>query len=246
MSAAERFKPSQLGESLHLTGFQSEPLQAGLPLDELHAALAKMMDRGADPYAPQAGDERSEIALAAEPTGGQAIVNPRTIVEAILFVGSPDNQPIEASRICALMRGVRASEVEQMIRELNADYRDNRCPYEIISDGAGFRMSLRPEYEPLRQRCHARQRRARLSKSAVEVLSIVAYHQPIGAAEIDKLRGKSSAALLRQLVRRQLLAVERDASRGRTLHYRTTDRFLDLFGLANLGELPRVDALDRS
>jgi segregation and condensation protein B len=74
----------------------------------------------------------------------------------------------------------------------------------------------------------------------------VAYRQPVTAGEVAAIRGRSSTALLAQLVRRELILVERIAGPPRKTVYRTTAKFLALFGLRSLDDLPRSQDLDRS
>ena len=84
-------------------------------------------------------------------------------------------------------------------------------------------------------------RETRLSQTAVDVLSVVAYRQPIGKGEIDAIRGTDSGPTLRQLVRLGLVAVQHRAdAAGREVRYGTTPRFLGVFGLGSLDELPRL------
>jgi segregation and condensation protein B len=80
-----------------------------------------------------------------------------------------------------------------------------------------------------------------LSQAAIEVLAVVAYHQPATAEEVDRLRNHHSSAILNQLVRRDLLAVHRDPHDKRTRRYTTTDRVLSLFGLDAIADLPQAE-----
>jgi len=199
------------------------------------------LDGGGPPAAvavPEAGPFEAADDVACE-------VTPRSILEAMLFVGSPDNQPLAVERMAGLMRGVRPAEIEELVRELNEHYTASGCPYEVRSEGAGYRMALRDEYARIREKFYGRVRQARLSPAAVEVLSIVAYKGPQTSDEVAKLRGTPSGAILSQLVRRQLLALERPDATPRRAHYRTTQRFLDLFGLSSLDDLPHSQELDR-
>jgi segregation and condensation protein B len=236
-------------EALGLDGFV-EPDDQGLSLNELSQAYAALLAQGADPY-PQGADsaatqnvsipgeieiERPLAETAAEETFE---VTPRSILEAILFVGHPSGEPLTSERMAALMRGVRPAEIDDLVRDLNAEYESQAAPYTIESVGPGYRLTLRPEFAALAAAFHGRVREARLSQAAIDVLAIVGYHQPIPAAEIERLRGKPSGALLSQLVRRDLLALERPAAKGEVARYRTTGRFLELFGLEDLSELPR-------
>jgi segregation and condensation protein B len=75
-------------------------------------------------------------------------------------------------------------------------------------------------------------------------LSVVAYNEPLTADEVSRLRGAPSGAVLTQLVRRRLLRIERAETAPRTAHYRTTPRFLELFGLGCLADLPTSQELD--
>jgi segregation and condensation protein B len=242
-------------ESLGLDDFV-EPDDQGLSLNELSQAYAALLAKGADPYSAVPPDEdrpATEIPpLAAEtlePTPGAAEqafeITPKSIIEAILFVGHPTGEPLTSERIAALMRGVLPAEVDDLVRELNVEYTTVGAPYQIESVGPGYQMTLRQEFGPLRDTFHGRIREARLSQAAIDILAIVAYHQPVVGEEIDRLRGKPSGAILSQLVRRDLLAMERPTDKKSKPQYRTTPRFLDLFGLGDLAELPRSHDLER-
>jgi segregation and condensation protein B len=170
-------------------------------------------------------------------------LSPKTILEAMLFVGNLENEPLSARKAAELMRGVDSGEIPELIKELNQRYGDNGCPYSIVSEGAGYRMALRREFHPVRNKFYGRVREARLSQAAKEVLAIVAYRQPLTSEQMTTLRGTPSGHLLTQLVRRRLLRVERQPGKRRVVLYRTTDRFLELFGLENLEDLPRSEEL---
>lgn len=243
MSEAEQPTPDS-GPDLGLGDFCAPAEQQGLSLDELAAAFAGVMDKGSDPYEqPPAGTAvASEEPLAVEEDPAEAddcSITPRTILEAMLFVGHPGNEPLTSRQVAGLMRGVRPQEIDALVNELNASYRDEGCPYQIVSVGAGYQLELLDEYAPLRDKFYGRAKDARLSQAAVDVLAIVAYRQPIGREEIDALRGKPSGGVLSQLVRRRLLRIERGQEPPRRINYFTTDRFLELFGLQTLDDLPQ-------
>jgi len=218
----------------------------GLALDQLSAALAGMLEGGSNPYAPEASDAAADDQLDAdEPTSSAACeITPRSILEALLFVGSPQNQPLSSRQVAALMRGVRSAEIDELVRELNADYERRNCPYTIVEEAQGYRLALRPEFDRLRDKFHGRSRQARLSQAAIEVLAAVAYHEPVTAEDVARLRGTASTPVLAQLVRRQLLRLDRDQSQPRRATYYTTQRFLELFGLESLADLPQSRELE--
>lgn len=235
---------------LGLEGFV-EPDDEGLPLDELSQAYAALLARGSDPYeTPPPSSDVTEAAPAApvpeptEPPPVDAAVTPRSILEAILFVGHPTGESLTSERISALMRGVRPAEIDDLVQELNAEYAAASAPYLIASVDVGYQMQLRAEFAGTRAAFDGRIREARLSQAAIEVLAIVGYQQPVAADQIDRLRGKPSGAILSQLVRRDLLKFERPAA-TKIAAYSTTERFLSLFGIDDLNQLPRSHDFDR-
>ena len=167
----------------------------------------------------------------------QQFVSHEAIVEAFLFVGHPQNDPLTARAIAGHLRGVSPKEVDQVVHELNEGYEQDGAAYQIVSEGGGYRMTLRNELNWIRENFYGKVRESKLSQAAIDVLAIVAYHQPILRGDVDKLRGEPSGAVLSQLVRRQLLAVE-ISNKPRRKSYRTTERFLTLFQLESLDDLP--------
>ena len=143
------------------------------------------------------------------------------------------------------MRGVEPSEIAGLVWELNRRYQRNDCPYFISENSDGYRMTLRKPFHPLRERFFGRIRQARLSQAAIDILAIVAYQQPLTAEQISAVRDKPSGHVLSQLVHRGLLRIERQSGKRRSAKYCTTDRFLKLFGLETLADLPQSEELDR-
>lgn len=221
-----------------------------LTLDQLSRSFARLFggELPAEAIAEPAVDTAETEELAASPalprpalaaTEEPYEVTPARLLEAMLFVGSPDSQPLAAERAASVMRGVAADEIHEFVRELNRRYEEHRCPYRIASEGSGYRLVLREKYRGLRDRFLGRLQQARLSQAAIDVLAIVAYNQPLTGDEIGRLRNTASGAVLSQLVRRRLLRIEREEGSPRVTRYCTTDRFLELFGLASLEDLPQ-------
>ena len=235
-----------------LDDFQDAPTEHGLSLDQLSESFARLLGTGEVPYAETASNPTHGLAL--EPVSTNEVeldgehevaVSPENILEAILFVGNPTGEPISSRQIASLMRGVRAAEVEQRIEQLNASYEQNRCPYYIESMSKGFRLALRSEFNFVRERFYGRVRQVSLAQSAITALALVAYNQPISRTGIAGIAEEPVVRQLGPLVRRGLLSVERKKNQNRTeSFYCTTDRFLDLFGLTSLDELPRSQELD--
>ena len=252
--------PSRGRAAPDIDGFQRRPADDGLPLDQLGAALAERLTGGAAPYEgvaetagatapPDLSTFEAQVAAAGASTGRSypeddaCEITPRSILEAMLFVGHPDNEPLRPEQVAELMRGVRPAEIDDLVLELNEEYLANRCPYTIESHGGGYRLTLTDEHASVRERILGGARRARLSQAAIETLAAVAYHQPITADHVNELRGVPSGAILSQLVRRQLLEVQREPGQRRQ-QYVTAPRFLEFFGLDSLDDLPRGQDLE--
>jgi segregation and condensation protein B len=169
--------------------------------------------------------------------------SPKRIIEAFLFIGGP---PLTAERATQSIRGLTEPQFLEVIAELNHDYRLQGRPYTIQPREHGHVLTLRPRYRAVVEKLYGTTREARLSTAAVDVLALVAYRQPATKQEIDNLRGIESGSLLRQLVRRGLITVvQRGESGHREVSYGTTARFLELFGLRGLEDLPQTQDLQR-
>jgi len=243
-----------------------QPPSDGLSLRELSDAFARAMgerrpmaepqtsapdevtsdETFADKVAGSLGDSAQECLEPPVDVGGTADedpceVTPASILEAMLFVGNRTNEPLSSQRAAELMRGVAPEEVPDLVEQLNRRYAARGCPYEILGEGDGYRMSLRHEFWPIRNRFYGRIREARLSQAAIDVLAIVAYRQPVTADQVNQYRGRPCNHLLGQLVHRRLLRVERTGEKPRITRYFTSERFLTVFGLETLSDLPRSD-----
>ena len=224
-------------------------LPSPLSLRRLREAFEVMLGPKGDQQPGATSEERAQKQVN-EPEQisspfGAAEISPRSVVEAMLFVGQPDNQPLSAREMAAAMRGVSPAEIDSAVAELNTVYGEDGAPYMIERTNAGYRMVLRDEFERMRDKFYGRVREARLSQTALEVLSIVAYNQPATLALINEIRGTPSGAVLATLVRRKLLRLDRPTSTGEAASYTTTERFLQLFGLENLAALPRSEELEK-
>lgn len=163
------------------------------------------------------------------------------IVEALLFIGGPPLTPVRA---CEAIRGLTPAQFVQAIDALNKDYRRQHRPYTIRTQDQGYVLALQPSFRPVLDKLYGGTREARLSPAAVDVLALVAYRQPATKQEVDNLRGVDSGALLRQLVRRGLVQiVHRGDAAQREVSYGTTPRFLQLFGLHSLEDMPQTQDL---
>ena len=168
-------------------------------------------------------------------------VTPREVVEAALFVGG--DVSLTARKLASLIGNDTDSRVPaRLIDQLNERYTQERRPYEIRLREGGFRLELREEYCSLQLRMFGMgPREVRLSPETLEVLAFVAYNQPVTKNDLEQTTRSNHMTLLRQLIRLELVEVERTGSKRSDVEYRTGERFLKLFGLTSLDELPQAD-----
>jgi segregation and condensation protein B len=199
-------------------------------------------------YAAMLGEEVASPTMSAAIGGGsaeepQTPPSPLRIIEALLFVGG---SPLTAKRAREILRGLSGEQFDESITQLNADYRRQVRPYSIQPQGAGWVLTLRPRYRHVIDKLYGGVREARLSTAAIDVLALVAYRQPATKPDVDILRGADSGALLRQLVRRGLIQiVSIPGAQPKEIAYATTLRFLEMFNLQNLDDLPRTHDLQQ-
>lgn len=166
-------------------------------------------------------------------------ISPETIVESILFVGCPKDVKLTSKKIASVLRDVSPKEVTKIVKDLNQRYEDEDAAYRIGSEGGELKLVLDPKLLDFQQDFFGRNRRVRLSQAVIDVMAIVAYNQPATREQVDKIRGKNSATVLKQLVKREILIVEPGKNEPKIGYYSTTDRFLDLFSLDEIADLPQ-------
>ena len=166
----------------------------------------------------------------------------KRILEAILFTGGA---PLSAVRATEAVRGLTPAQLAEIVDELNRDYRTQGRPYRIQLRDQGYELSLQPRFRGVVDRLYGSTREARLSPQALDVLSLVAYRQPATKQEIESLRGAESGGQLRQLVRLGLIALQRGEASQKEVCYGTTAKFLRLFDLHSLDDLPRTQDLQK-
>jgi segregation and condensation protein B len=169
-------------------------------------------------------------------------ITPRQVIEACLFVGGSG---LTARKLASILKGDYTAEfVEETIDDLNGQYATERRPYEIRLGEGGYSLTLRDEFERIRFKAFGLgPKEVRLSQDALEVLALVAYQQPITQPEMEALGKLNPGGVLRQLLRRDLIAIDRSPDEPKTVCYVTTDRFLSLFGIGELDELPRPEEI---
>lgn len=164
-------------------------------------------------------------------------VEKRRIVEALVLAAP---EPIPAARVAAIVPRCKPAEVRALVDELNKAYIEQGRAFEITEVAGGYQMRTLPQYAPYLQQTLSH-RPLRLSQAALETLSIVAYRQPVTRAEVEHIRGVDVGAVMRSLIERKLVRIagHREVP-GRPMLYATTKRFLEVFELDRLEDLPTL------
>ncbi len=167
-------------------------------------------------------------------------------VEALLFASERSLSETKMKTVLGLEDEEAIKQIKQAIDALNKSYDGENRAFRIERIAGGYRVMTREELAPLVSRLHAERQQQKLSQAALETLSIIAYRQPVMRAEIEVIRGVACGDVLRGLMERRLVKiVGRAEELGRPMLYGTTKDFLQIFGLANLKDLPGVQGLIR-
>jgi segregation and condensation protein B len=173
--------------------------------------------------------------------GGDTVTARRQRVEAILLIS---REPLNSRKLSEHARLTDGTEARTLVRQLNRLYDDTGRAFRVEQVGGGFRLLTRRQFAPWLRRLVHVPPVERLSAPGLVTLAVVAYRQPVLRAEIEAIRGVSCGEILRQLMDRDLVRIGgRSDELGRPYLYTTTKRFLQLFGLQSLDELPRAFAL---
>jgi len=168
-------------------------------------------------------------------------ITTESVVEALLFA---TDSPLPASRIAQILGVGDARSAKKHIAALNTRYEQDGASFHVEELAGGFQMLTLPAYNNWVSKLHSVRRESRLSPAALETLAVVAYKQPVLRADIESVRGVAVGDVLNRLREMGLVKiVGRAEVVGRPMLYGTTRKFLQVFGLASLEDLPTVDAL---
>ena len=162
------------------------------------------------------------------------------IIECLLFVSG---EPLSAKEL-AKTTETDLLQVYEAVRALRSRYVGTGSGLQIVEIAGGYQMTTRPEFAPAVGKLLAPHAN-RLSRPALETVTIIAYRQPCTQADIEAVRGVGSDAVLKTLIERGLVCeAGRKPSPGRPILYATTNDFLHYFGLSDLADLPPLDEDD--
>ena len=173
---------------------------------------------------------------------GELSRDPRmALVEAALLAA---DEPLTARRLAAVAGLADGTEARRLVRRLQTLYDRDGSAFQVEEPAGGFQLLTRPEYHPWLARLRRAANELRLSPAARETLAIVAYRQPIMRADVESIRGVQCGELLRLLMEKGLVRIAgRHDSLGRPVLYATTRKFLQVFGLRSIRDLPQAEQL---
>jgi segregation and condensation protein B len=162
-------------------------------------------------------------------------------LEAVLLLARAPANSRKLAQFANLADGTQA---RTLIRRINERYDAAGRAFRVEQVAGGFQLLTRRKFAPWLRRLAHVPGESRLSAPALETLSVVAYRQPVPRAAIEAIRGVNCGEILRQLMERDLVRIGgRSEELGRPFLYATTKRFLQVFGLIHLDDLPRGDLL---
>ncbi|MCB4790565.1 MAG: SMC-Scp complex subunit ScpB [Elusimicrobia bacterium] len=166
----------------------------------------------------------------------------RDIIEALIFIS--DN-PVSLSQLKEVLgKEAQGHDLEQLVRDIGESYNQRKSPVELRFIAGGWQLATKKEYSPWIRKLYKDRTTLKLSNSALETLSIVAYKQPLTRSEVEEIRGVEATGVLETLLERRLIKiVGRKETVGRPILYGTTQEFLRHFGLSHLSELPSLEEL---
>jgi len=201
--------------------------QESVALSDIPGMAIQLADEGAAGAAP-----------APEPAEPPASTELKAIIEALVFA-SPE--PLTPKALFKLLDSEPREEVERALASLKADYRPERG-LQIVEIAGGLQIVTRTDLHEWVRRLFHERKTAKLSVQALETLAVVAYRQPVTAAEITEIRGVNTSGVLGTLMERKLVKIAgRKPVVGRPFLYATTREFLMRFGLNDLTDLPKVE-----
>ena len=180
-----------------------------------------------------------EHALAQPPAPDEAVAVDLALLEALLFA---TRNPLTPAKLAELMELPATKPVRAAVVELNAAYEQTGRAFRVEQVAGGYQLLTLPRFGPALQKLHRREADAKLTKTALETLAVIAYRQPILRADVEAVRGVACGETIRSLMEKHLVKITGRAEEpGRPILYGTTRRFLETFGLNTLRDLPRPE-----
>jgi segregation and condensation protein B len=170
--------------------------------------------------------------------------DPLARLEAVLFLSK---EPLTSRKLAQFAGLEDGTQARTLIQRLNRSYDESGRAFRVEEIAGGYQLLTRRKFSGWLRRLAHVPGEARVSPPALETLAVIAYRQPVLKADIEAIRGVNCGEILRQLMERDLVRISgRSEELGRPFLYATTRRFLNLFGLHSLEDLPRAASIRNS
>jgi segregation and condensation protein B len=167
----------------------------------------------------------------------------KSVVESLIFISQ---DPLTVDRLKAVLEGVPEEEIREAVDEIARACEAEDRGIRVVHTGGGYVFSTKPDHDRSVRRLLQIERKNKLSSASLESLAAIAYHQPVTQSEISAIRGVDSTYTLKTLLEKKLIKiVGRKKAPGNPLVYRTSERFLQHFGLNSLDELPSEEEISK-
>ncbi len=177
-----------------------------------------------------------------EPQETSEEVTLESVIEAVLFAS---DEPLTIVRLASITE-TTTKQVREYIENLNKKYQDNNHAFRIEQIAGGYQMLTLSSYNHWLKKLLRARSETKLSPAAMETLAIIAYKQPVIRADIEAIRGVAVGEVIRSLSYKGLVKiVGRAEILGRPMLYGTTKKFLEVFGLNTLKDLPKIEELKK-
>jgi segregation and condensation protein B len=165
----------------------------------------------------------------------------KRILEAILFSSS---RPLKLKVFVKKLSMYGSEEIVQALHDLTDEYRHSDRAIEIVNVSGGYQMRTKILFREWVAR-FVKEKDVGLTRPMLEALSLIAYKQPITKREIDMIRGVDSTRMIKQLLEKRLIEIAgRTDDVGKPIVFRTTDTFLEVYGLKDIGDLPTLKEME--
>ncbi|RKY22435.1 MAG: SMC-Scp complex subunit ScpB [Planctomycetota bacterium] len=186
--------------------------------------------------------EESERGTSDEGQGTSNEPTVESVVEAVLFAS---DESLTAERLANIV-GTTVKQLRQHIKNLNGKYEEHNNAFRIEQIAGGYQMLTLSSYNHWLKKLLRTRSDSKLSPAALETLAIIAYKQPVIRADIEAIRGVAAGEMIRGLMYKGLVKiVGRAEVLGRPMLYGTTKKFLEVFGLNTLKDLPKIEELKK-
>ena len=161
----------------------------------------------------------------------------KTIIETLLYTS---DKPLSIKVISDVFdEALTVSKIKEIIKEINDDFIENKKGIYIKKISTTYQIRTHHKFDKYIKKASLSKSKIILSNASYEVLSIICFKQPVTKLEIENIRGVDCSGIIKNLLNKKIIKIcGRDSANNKSLIYKTTNLFLELFGLKNLKDLP--------